>query len=90
MFSQKIIFNFFLLIFSTQEFLILFLNRDSNEKHVECLSWSHRQTELFLAEQAIFLEFDENSALPPLELHRILNRIIMINPDYSESVSLIL
>lgn len=53
---------------------------------MECLSWSHRQTELFLVEQATFLEFDENSALSPPELHRILNRIILINPDYPETV----
>lgn len=42
--------------------------------------------ELFLAEQASFLQFDENSALPPSELQRVLNRIITINPHYSETV----
>lgn len=61
---------------------------DADEKYVECLSWSHRQTELFLAEQATALEFDKNSALPPAELQKILNRIIAINPDYSETVIL--
>lgn len=68
-------------------FFIIFLYfRANDEKFMECLSWSHRQTELFLVEQATFLEFDENSALSPPELHRILNRIILINPDYPETV----
>lgn len=60
--------------------------RSNDDKFVECLSWSNQQTELFLAQQATFLEFDEGSALPPQELHRILSRIITINPDYPETV----
>ncbi len=71
---------------NTSKFIKRIIFRSGDEKLVECLSWSHRQTELFLAEQATFLELDESSALSPRELHQILNRIILINPDYPETV----
>lgn len=50
--------------------------------------WGGKQAELLVAQQAHALQIDEHKAMPPIELHVLVQELLKSSPYYADAVSI--